>query len=694
MAEQQFVIKMSVQGVNDVLQKMGGITGVLKSISGPFAALLGVGGIAGLIKGAADLGTELKETSMRLDMSSEALQVFGAQARKVGMDMDMVYRSISEMRKTLAEASTTGGKAAVALEQLGLNVREIANLKPEYQFDAIARALAGVSDKQKQFQLVTELFGAKVGPRMISVLQSVGKDGYDELAKKMKDAGKIMSDEQIESAYAIEKAWAGVKKELTIQFAQVLPGIQVISDALLKLSGVIMSAVAGFFKFGEAIGVGLSYWVDVISVGWEQADKNLRDYLADQEKLKNAPTSKTNGNTPAAEAKEVQQLRSAELDLTTTRASRSNVELALAEIEARRQAIESNAYITQERKKNQLADLAAQEVSVYKQREELLHTELDLLTKIAALKDKGFVSSGDNSALAVASRDVRNLPGNMNAEQLKLAQEAIARDAEQEKVKAEISKNSVAGVNASAGPEGTLAELRRQLTDLQASFLSIADVITNSIGGAIKTVSDNMTDVIMGTQTWGEALYNIGTSILRAFINNIIEMGVQWLVTQTLIKLGLISTSVLSTTLKATDVATTNAAEAAKTPMLATNAALASTTSYGLAAVIGIAALLAAVAAFSGGFAEGGFTGAGGKYDVAGVVHRGEYVMPAGAVNRIGLDTLNSMRSGGDGPVGKPTRVIVVDNRSVADQLAQDPAFNNIVMGTVSRNRNQLGIAT
>ena len=29
-----------------------------------------------------------------------------------------------------------------------------------------------------------------------------------------------------------------------------------------------------------------------------------------------------------------------------------------------------------------------------------------------------------------------------------------------------------------------------------------------------------------------------------------------------------------------------------------------------------------------GGFAEGGYTGSGGRYEVAGVVHRGEYVVP------------------------------------------------------------------
>lgn len=42
-------------------------------------------------------------------------------------------------------------------------------------------------------------------------------------------------------------------------------------------------------------------------------------------------------------------------------------------------------------------------------------------------------------------------------------------------------------------------------------------------------------------------------------------------------------------------------------------------------------------------FAEGGFTGAGPRHEPAGVVHRGEYVMPAPAVQRIGVPVLNEL---------------------------------------------------
>lgn len=51
-----------------------------------------------------------------------------------------------------------------------------------------------------------------------------------------------------------------------------------------------------------------------------------------------------------------------------------------------------------------------------------------------------------------------------------------------------------------------------------------------------------------------------------------------------------------------------------------------------LAAVAGIIAVFAAIRGFSKGFAEGGFTGPGGKHEPAGVVHAGEFVITREAV--------------------------------------------------------------
>lgn len=46
------------------------------------------------------------------------------------------------------------------------------------------------------------------------------------------------------------------------------------------------------------------------------------------------------------------------------------------------------------------------------------------------------------------------------------------------------------------------------------------------------------------------------------------------------------------------------------------------------------------------GFAGGGYTGDGGKFEPAGIVHRGEYVIPADATRRLGTHQLDALRRG------------------------------------------------
>lgn len=72
------------------------------------------------------------------------------------------------------------------------------------------------------------------------------------------------------------------------------------------------------------------------------------------------------------------------------------------------------------------------------------------------------------------------------------------------------------------------------------------------------------------------------------------------------------------------------------------------------------------------GFASGGYTGDGGKYEPAGIVHKGEYVINAAATKRLGLGYLNSLNGyangglvGGGGaaaPVGGVMKVEIINN--------------------------------
>lgn len=203
-----------------------------------------------------------------------------------------------------------------------------------------------------------------------------------------------------------------------------------------------------------------------------------------------------------------------------------------------------------------------------------------------------------------------------------------------------------AGEGAAGGVIGFLAQAGTMADQLAAG-------IQNTLGSAVSGITQGIMGWVNGTMTFKQALANIGQTILQTMLQTIIQMGVQWVVTTALAKLGIIGVHTVSETAKAAGTASTITQEAAKTPILMTNAAAASAGSFGLSAVIGIALLAALLGAFAAGFEDGGFTSKGPSNRPAGIVHAGEWVAPQWMVDSptVGplIASLEGMRNGSPG---------------------------------------------
>lgn len=188
-----------------------------------------------------------------------------------------------------------------------------------------------------------------------------------------------------------------------------------------------------------------------------------------------------------------------------------------------------------------------------------------------------------------------------------------------------------------------------KLTD---GFTSLGESITETLGNALTTFADGLADGIAGAIVKGEDLRetmnNVAQSILTNVISAIVKMGIQWAATQLMM-------SIIGDSAKEKEVATNAVTASAIAAEWATAATFVATATMGAAAEMGEAAILAswgtnkALAAMSGSYAEGGYTGNGGKYDPAGVVHKGEYVFTQDDVRRIGLNNLEMMHRGAEG---------------------------------------------
>lgn len=169
-------------------------------------------------------------------------------------------------------------------------------------------------------------------------------------------------------------------------------------------------------------------------------------------------------------------------------------------------------------------------------------------------------------------------------------------------------------------------------TVAQQVFATIGTISASITQG----ISQSITGLIDGTMTWADALRNIGATIVNSVIAAFADMAAQWVVKRTLMfVLGrkMDAAEVASNVGKNSAIVASEAVSATATAAAWTPAALVkSIATFGVAAIIGLALLAAALSSFD----TGGYTGAGDRLRPAGIVHKGEFVMPADIVARRG----------------------------------------------------------
>lgn len=236
------------------------------------------------------------------------------------------------------------------------------------------------------------------------------------------------------------------------------------------------------------------------------------------------------------------------------------------------------------------------------------------------------------------------------------------------------------------------------ISQLSEGFKGLSVSLSETLGGALTSFTDGLSNGIANAIVKGEDLretmVNVAQSIAVDLISSIIKMGIQWAVTQLL----------MATTSKMTQegMVQTNLLMAQEVAQAwATASAYVATATMGGAVAIGQIALSEFIAsnkalAMAGSFASGGYTGDGGKYDPAGIVHKGEYVFSQEDVNRIGLSNLEAMHNGttyssntvnnyNTNGTGQVSIVNVVDPSMLKSYL-KTPEGQQAIINTIKQN--------
>lgn len=297
----EIAVRLSAAGVSDVIQAFqrvrqeGKTTG--QQTTAAFSAINGqLSSLAALLP-AISVGVAVASLSQFALDAREATENVGKLAEKTGgsvgtlsalalaaHDSEVSFDDMSGGMVKLAKAqyqAAQGGKEQLsAFKQLGIGIQQINQLNAADMFALVAQKIGQMPAGSQRTALALQLMG-KSAAGLIPMLDSLGKDGIDQVIAKAKALGLYLDEDMVNSSRAAQDALhklEDIASGLATRFnAGFMPGatagIEVLAE---ELTG---NGVNAMKTFGEKTGIVLAYVISYITLAVETAKNGFKDLL-------------------------------------------------------------------------------------------------------------------------------------------------------------------------------------------------------------------------------------------------------------------------------------------------------------------------------------------------------------------------------------------------------------------------------
>ena len=190
-----------VKGVQTETQSLSeAFSGLGKYVAGAFS-IATVTAFVREIKSAAD---EVYRAKQEADATGEGYQALRNSMRDAGQSADGLSGFLNKLYSASLDAQSGNTKLVGAFDALGISVEDLRSMKTDEIFGAIGEAIVNASDQTEAYGAVMDIFGQRMTAKVLPALQDVGSEGFDELTKRMKDSGRVMSDEFLDKVNRLE----------------------------------------------------------------------------------------------------------------------------------------------------------------------------------------------------------------------------------------------------------------------------------------------------------------------------------------------------------------------------------------------------------------------------------------------------------------------------------------------------------
>lgn len=184
------------------------INSAVAGVAGGLAALGAVGAVRGLADFARrsfESAEQIDRLSRSLGVSAEAVQELDFAFRQFGLERDDVADALGTIAERAQDALDGSSDAAEGFRRVGLSLDELRGRAPDELFRQFAEAVSEIDDPTRRTAAIIGTLGDDLGRQLAPALVD-GAEGFDELARKAREAGQILDDDAVRASAALNES--------------------------------------------------------------------------------------------------------------------------------------------------------------------------------------------------------------------------------------------------------------------------------------------------------------------------------------------------------------------------------------------------------------------------------------------------------------------------------------------------------
>jgi hypothetical protein len=194
-------VDSAAAGVNRFARSQ--LSSIASTIGGAFA----VQQVGRYAKSILEMADSTEEAARAAGLGVEAFQALNEVAREEGGSREAMIAGLARLRDMLGQASTGSKTAAASLRAAGVSMASIASGDVAAALEEIARQYVASGGSAVGFSQAADVLGVRTLPQLLGTLQRLGTDGLQQVIDKMREAGRIMSEETVSKLAKANDAW-------------------------------------------------------------------------------------------------------------------------------------------------------------------------------------------------------------------------------------------------------------------------------------------------------------------------------------------------------------------------------------------------------------------------------------------------------------------------------------------------------